>query len=131
MAITLSIGVAIAANDAIVDLADGGDLEVRDVSETVLVSYSLNTPAFGDSATDGGSPPKARAYADLSGMTETPVANGTAHHYVVKDSGGGELWRGSCGLSGSGAQMILDTTTIDTAVDVTVVSWAFQHPTQA
>jgi len=130
MAHTLTIASAIVACDALVDQLDSaaGTLEIRNSSETVLVTFTLNVPCFGGAVTDGGSPPKAVATANVSGLTATPSQNGTADHYVAKNNGGTEVWRGDCGTSG--AEMILDTLTIDTGVDVTINSWLFKHKTE-
>ncbi len=79
---TLSTAARNAACNAVVDLVDAGSGAgklVYRASSTVLATFTLNDPAFGDAAA---------GVATASGFPKTvvAVADGTADNYIVTDS---------------------------------------------
>ena len=61
--------------------------------------------------------------------TDTAGADGTAGHYRIFASDGTTCHlQGNCGVSGSGAEMILSSTSITTLQTVTVISYTMSEP---
>lgn len=107
--------------DATAAQVSGGSLEILAADNTVLATIDLQTPAFGNAAagviTLAGVP--------LSDLT--PVA-GTAAKAQFKDSGGTARITGlTVGTSGSGAAVIIDTTTISAGQAVTCTACTLTH----
>ena len=105
-----------AAIDAQCALADGGTIEFQDAADTPLCIIALDTPAFG--AAVGG-------VADAAGLPKgnTSILAGTIDHYVIRDAGATELWRGTVGVVGDLApfNMYLTSNILPLAVAVAVV----------
>lgn len=102
------------------DAVGGGTMEVRDSTDAVLVAYDLTLiggTVTGDTWTFA--------------FDETTVAAtgaGDADNIVVKDDVGTVLITGlTVGVSGSGANGIIDNTNIAVGQQVTVTSAAIQH----
>lgn len=86
-------------------------------SGTVLAT--VNLPSDWMAAASGGAKSKSGTWQDLSAD-----ANGTAGHFRIKDSTGTTChMQGTCGLTGSGADMILDNTNFATGQVFTVVNF--------
>lgn len=118
---TAARNAAVAARTA---LADGGTVDLCNGS-TVLATFTLSNPAFG--APSNG----AAVCADLPLETVGLAAAGggtVANNYKVRASGGALLWSGTVGLSGSGADLILDNTSIAEDQPVAIESWTTGHP---
>lgn len=133
---------AIAACNAVVDLIDGGgsagylriysgtqptDADTAITDQTLLAEIELNFPAFGAAA---DAAPGGRATADVDPTpTDTSAnANGTAVWYRVVTSEGTTVLDGDVGTSGSGADLILTTTTIVATQPVDILSWTVTMP---
>jgi len=83
-------------------------------SGTVLASLTL--PSDWMAAAAAGVKEKSGTWEDMSAN-----ATGTAGHFRLKDSGGTVCHiQGSCGLSGSGAEMILNNTSLVTGQPFTI-----------
>jgi len=131
MATKLSNAAATAAADAIVDLLDGGTIEIRDGSAptnvddaatgTVLAVLLFGTPAFG-AAVNG--------VATANAIAADPAADatGTASWCRLKTSGGAALIQGSVSPSGGGGDLQLSTTSIVALVAVSISSLTYTHP---
>lgn len=135
MTVRLSDDARNAAVDAVADLFDAGAaagyLEIRSgtqpatvaiaASGTLLATLTLSDPAFA-AATLGD--------AAANTITEESSANatGTAGWFRVYDSDATAVLDGAVGLSGSGAELILDTVAITAGDTVEVDSWALTLP---
>ncbi len=136
MAVRLANVVAIAAANAIVDLADvsgAGSLRIRTgaqpangdsaASGTLLATFTLAATAFG-AATDANphADAVAAAIADVAA-----VATGTAGYYEVLNNAGTVLWTGTVTATGGGGDLTIASTSITNAQTVSVTSWTFRH----
>lgn len=129
MATSIDATARTAVVDAIVDLLDSGEVEIRTGSAadpdsaatgTILATISLAATAF-NAASDNGTTATATAQGTLE---DTNAANGgTAGHFVAKQSGGNVLLTGTVTGTGGGGDMELNTTTIEAAGTVTITSW--------
>lgn len=120
-----------AAADAIAVLANGGTIEVRSGSQpaaasdtatgTLLATFTLASTAYGASSS---------GTATLAGVpiSTTWAASGTAGWYRVKGSGGSTVQDGACGASGSGAELILSSTTATSGGAVQLTSHTMTMP---
>lgn|SRR5512138_1827740 len=108
-----------AACNGYVDTIDGADtagkLKIKDGS-TVLVTFTLEDPAFGDASSG-------TATAASFPKTAAATASGEADSYEVTDGDDNVLWS-SATLGG----LSLDNTNIASGQDVTINSWAFTVP---
>lgn len=92
--------------EAFGDLWNDGVLEIRDNTDTVLVSFSLDaTDAFGAAATG-------KVSATGTPIEATAAATGTADNAVLKSSGGTYELSGLT-VGTSGANVIIDNTSIE------------------
>lgn len=87
---------------------------------TLLLTFTLNDPAFGDAATGAATLDVAPA------LTATGAAAGTAGWFRAADSTGAAVFDGACGTSG--AELNLSTTTVSTGLDVTITSGSYTQP---
>jgi hypothetical protein len=142
MTISISDAAQNAACNGIVDLVDGGatngEIEIRTGSKpadpndaatgTLLATVPCNDPAFGNSGAS------VVGQADLAGTLPledpTPVASGTAGWFRAMDSNGNAVFDGTVGVSGSGADMIVNTTTVTAGVPFRITSGSFTIPLQ-
>ena len=114
MAITLADNdVRNAVCDALVDLADAGvgangKMQILTAGfALLLVEIDFANPAFGDAAA---------GVATLNGTPLTGIASatGTAALFRVADTDGNPVYSGTVGIGGSGADAIIDSTSITT-----------------
>ena len=83
--------------DILTALVNGGSIVVQTAGSTTLATITLANPAFGAAAA---------GVATAAGTLSTTVATaGTMSKFIVKNSGGTEVWRGTCGLTGTGADL--------------------------
>lgn len=102
------------------DSVGGGTLEVRDDTDAVLVVYDLTI--VGGTVTDD-----TWTFA-FNATTVAATGAGDADNVVVKDDAGAVLISGlTVGVSGSGADAIIDNTNIAVGQQVTVTSVSIQH----
>ena len=127
MAVTLETAARNAACNAVVDLVDVGAspawLELDDSAYNILVLIYLPNPSFGAAST---------GVATAAGLplTATCIAPGTMSKYRVFDRSGTstQVWEGTIGLSGSGADMIVDAVAIVAGQAISITSWTHTHP---
>jgi hypothetical protein len=125
-----------AACDAIVDLLDAGSgagtIDVRvgaqpatpqdTATGTLLATFTLNDPAFGNSATGA-------ATLDVDpAITTTGLAAGDAGWFRAKDSSGNAVLDGSVTATGGGGQLTLNTITVSVDLDLTITSGTATMP---
>lgn len=126
MAVTLSTAARNAACNAIVDLVDvgttdlNGDLVIMTAGELEVATLALSEVAFGNSSSG-----TATAAAITS---DTNATGGTAALFKVLDQDNTEVWRGSVGATGSGADLELSALVIGAGDTVTVTSFTFTVP---
>jgi hypothetical protein len=88
-------------------------------AETGTLLVSMGLPSDYEAAASGGTKAKSGTW------TGTAAAGGTAGHFRMMDSSGTTCHRqGSVGMSGSGADLILDNTNIAVGQVVTQATWA-------
>ena len=126
MAITLSTAARNAAANAIVDLVDGGttdangDLVIMTSGEVEVATLAFANPAFG-AASSG--------VATANAITaDSSATGGTAAIFVVQDRDNTEIWRGSVGTPGSGADLELQSVVIGAGDSVTVTAFTMTMP---
>jgi len=87
---------------------------------TLLATFTLDDPAFG-----------AASSGQATANAITPVnasATGTAVAFSATDSDDVVIFQGSCGVSGSGADCILNTTSIVNGSPLSVNSFTYAAP---
>lgn len=113
-----------AALDARNALANGGTVEIRsgnaaDIDSaptgTVLATFTLGNPAFGNAASRSSSLNLPNA------VTASANGTGAPYHYVLKNSGGTVMRNGTAGTSGT--NMILSAATWTAGDDVEITAW--------
>lgn len=92
-------------------------------SNNALVTFDLANLAF-DSTTGG-----VMTLDVTPALTEAADASGTATFFRILAGGTTAVLQGSVGISGSGADLIVNTTTITNGVNVTVTSGTVTMPT--
>jgi hypothetical protein len=137
MAIRLADAARNAACNAIVDLLD------VDAGAPTCKIYSGSQPADADDAASGtllatftldataafGSAGTGTATLDATPvLSTTGAAAGTAGWFRFEDQSGDNVFDGSCGATGSGADLELSTTTITLAGTVQITSGTFTIP---
>lgn len=130
--IQLAVATRNAMADAAVDLVDvgtAGTIKIYSgtqpangdaaITGTLLATFTLSDPAFG-AASNG--------VCTLQGTpkTTTGAASGTATHFRMEASAGTDILDGSVGTSS--ADLILNTTTISSGVNVEITSGSFTMP---
>jgi hypothetical protein len=119
--------VANAAVDSVDDGVGAGTVQLRDgaapdgpgdaATGTLLVTFTLNDPAFGDAVTGV-------ATVDVTpAVSATAVASGTPTWYRVLDSVGTALWDGDVA-----ADMTVTPSVITVGATVTLASWTITAP---
>lgn len=122
MAITLATQARNAACDAIVDAVDvgagtEGTLEIQ-AGATVLATFTLANPAFGDAAA---------GVATLNSVSDvTASATGTADSFEVKDADGDVVYDGT--VAESGGDLTITNTDINSGDTVSITSHTFTVP---
>lgn len=130
MATRLSDAARNAQVNAITALLGGGTVQVRSGSQpanvataatgTLLGTLTLAATAFANAS--GGSA-TANAVTDATGAVA-----GTAGWFRVLNSSGTAVLDGAVGASGSGAELILSTTTITANGTIKITSWTISVP---
>lgn len=110
------------ACDGLVDELDGGKLKVKAADDTLLITFTLGSPAFGNAgaAVDGRA--TANAIADA-----TAVESGTATKATLHKSDDTEV--GEMNVSTSGASLNIDSTSIVSGNSYGIASFYIQMPT--
>lgn len=130
MALTQPIATRNAGLDARLDRADGGLLRVYTsprpapdsaATGTLLAEFDLASPAFAAAASGS------KSLAD--NPATVGLAAGTAAWFRILTSAEATVIDGSCGTSGADA--ILNTTTVSVGLDLTVQSCVFTEPSGA
>ena len=117
---TYAAAIKTARMEATRDAVAGGTLEVRDNTDAVLVEYDL-TLVGGTVAGDTWT-------LAFDETTIAATAAGDADNIVIKASGGTVLISGlTVGVSGSGANAIIDNVNIAVGQQVTITSATIQH----
>lgn len=126
MAITITAAARNAACNAIVDLVDvgttdaNGDLVIMTGGDVEVATLAFSNPAFG--AASAG-------VATASTITsDSSATGGTAALFKVQDRDNTEVWRGTVGIAGSGADLIMSSVTIGAGDIVAVTSLTFTMP---
>lgn len=130
----MTIGYSLAARKAHLDT--GVTAQVG--SAGILTIYSGTQPATGGTATTAlvsftlGSPFAAASTGTLGGTVSiaptlpsasTATGTGTATWFRVTTSGGAQVIDGTVGITGSGADLQLPTTSITTGLSVQITAW--------
>lgn len=122
---TLATTARNASCNGTVDLLDSGSgsgkFRIR-AGSTTLVEITLQDPAFGNS---GASVPGQASCNGLP-LSAVAVAGGTPDSYQALDSDGNAHWSGTVGTSGADA--IIDTSSITAGQVVTLLSWNHTQP---
>lgn len=127
MAMQFSTAARNAATDALVDLVDGGSanaagsLKIYTSGDTLLCSITLSNPAFGSTAA---------GVVSLAGLpvNGTASATGTAAKFKIFDRDDAEWGRGTVGVAGSGADAIIDSTSVTSGDVVSVTAFQLTAP---
>lgn len=126
MAITLSTSARNAACDAIVDLVDNGttdangDLVFMTSGDVEVATLAFSDPAFGASSS---------GVATANAITsDTDATGGTAVSFKVVDRDNTEVWRGTVGTIGSGADLEISVTSIGAGDTIEVLDFTFTVP---
>jgi len=113
-----------AAVDAVVDLLDGGTIELLASDSTLIASIDLPTPAFGD-ASGGTANANSIAEADV----ESGISSLTADTAQVKQSDGTLMISAmSVGQTGDGTDVELSDVVFSTGSKVQVTSFPYTQP---
>lgn len=136
MALRLATATRNAAADAVADLADGGasagtvkvysgtqPASANDAaSGTLLVTFTLNDPAFGAAASGV-------ATLDVDpAISATAAATGTAGWFRMESSTPGTVIDGSVTATGGGGDMTVDNTSITSGQTVNLTSGTITMP---
>lgn len=104
-----------------VDASGAGKLKIYSGAlSTLLATFSLPSPSFG-SASSG----------TITANSITPItasATGTAQSFSVTDGSDNVVFQGTVGVAGSGADLILNTTSLVTGGAVSVSSFTYASP---
>lgn len=120
MAITLETIARNAAANGVVDLLNGGTVELLTSGDAVLATFTLGSPAFGDAATGVAT---ANAIASV-----TAGATGSAAKFTVKASGGGAVFGGTVTATGGGGDMVMPSVSITSGETVELSALTFTMP---
>lgn len=121
---TLSTAARNAAADAVVDLLDGGTLEILTSGDTLIIEVDLPTPAFGDAASG-----VATANSMATATVGAGVSSQTAAKAQIKNSGGTVVVSGlTCTQSGGGGDVIMSDLVYSTDSQLSVTSLTYTQP---
>jgi hypothetical protein len=133
MAITINAAAQNAGGDAILGPLDSGTLRIYSAASapanakaaegTAIAEGSIAASGFAAHAGDAGA--ALAAAVTLTGLAAAGAGT-NAHHF--RFIGGGIIAQGTCGATGSGADLILDNVSIAEAQEVTVTSFTFTLP---
>lgn len=132
MATRLANATASAMADAMAALCNGGSIQVRTGAQpatandaatgTLLATFTLANPAYG-AAANGVLTLDADPDLEVNGS-----ATGTAGWFRVLTSGAATVRDGAVGATGSGAQLELSSTSIQSGVPVRITAGTFTMP---
>lgn len=128
MAIELSTAARDAMNDALAGLVDagtdnaGGRMVVYSDTSAVLAIFEFPDPAFGGGSTGGV------LTLDGGAITSSALATGIAATFEVQDRDEDVVYSGTVGEAGSGADAIIDTTSITSGDTVRLNSHVITAP---
>lgn len=130
MAITLGTDARNASVDARTALVNGGSVKIKSGGGTVLATITLAATAFSaasaGSATMRGGDGTTAVSSGNPRTDSSADATGTAATFDMCDSAGNVEWSGTCGLSG--ADLILDNTSIVAGQEVRITSYTHAQP---
>ena len=126
MGLILTTAARNAACNAVVDLVDVGSgtasITMFDASYVYdLVTINLPNPSFGASSAGV-------ATASTLPLTGTGITAGTLAVYIVYDRSNAQMWGGTIGIAGSGADMIVDSVSIAVGQVISITSWTHTQP---
>lgn len=120
MAVTLETAARNAACNAVVDLLDGGTIELRTSADAVVATMTMGTPAFGAAAI---------GTATINAVTaDTDAAGGVATKAVFITSLGADLFTVSVSDSGGGGDITFPSATITAGEQVNITSYSHTQP---
>lgn len=120
MATTLETVARNAACNAVVDLLDGGTIELQTAGNVEVATITMGTPAFGDAAT---------GVATLNATTaDASATGGTATKAVFKTSAAAAVFTVSVGSTGSGADIIFPSNVITAGEEINISSYTHTQP---
>lgn len=126
MALTLTTAARNAACNAIVDLVDVGStnasarIELMTSGDVEVATMVMSNPAFGAAV--------AGVATANSISNDSSATGGTVALFRVIDRDETEVWRGTVGTPGSGADVTMSTTTVGAGDIVAVSSFTFTMP---
>lgn len=120
MTITLQANARNAACDGVVDLLDGGTIEMQTSADAVVATLTLGTPAFGSASTG-----TATANAITS---DTDAVGGVIVKAVFKASGGAAVFTATVTATGGGGSIELSSVTIGAGDTVSLSSYTHTQP---
>jgi len=120
MAVTLETVARNAASDAVVDLLDGGTIELQTSADVEVATLTLGTPAFG--AASSGT-------ATANAITEDSSATGgTIAKAVFKTSGAAAVFTATVTATGGGGDIELSSLDIGAGDTVSLTSYTHTQP---
>lgn len=118
MAVTLETNARNAAADAVVDLLDGGTIQLQTSGGTEVATLTFGTPAFGAAAT---------GVATANSITsDTSATGGTVTKAAFYTSGAAKVME--CAVGTSGSDINMDSTTVSAGVTVAITSLTYTQP---
>lgn len=109
--------------DGLVDQLNGGFIKIKAANDTLLVTLTFGSPAFGNAGASVDGRAAANAISD-----GTAVASGTATKATIHKSDDTELFE--CNVSTSGATINLDTVSIVSGQQYGLSSFNITMPTE-
>lgn len=120
MATTLETVARNAACNAVVDLLDGGTIELQTAGNVEVATITMGTPAFGAAAT---------GVATLNATTaDASATGGTATKAVFKTAATAAVFTVSVGATGSGADIIFPSNVITAGEEINISSYTHTQP---
>lgn len=120
MAVTLAEAARNAACNAVVDLLDGGTIEMQTSADAEVATLTLGTPAFG--AASNGTATANAITADDS------ATGGTIAKAVFKNSGGDPVFTATVTALGGGGSIELSSLAIGAGDTVSLTSYTHTQP---
>ncbi len=118
MATTLSTNARNASADGVVDLLDGGTIQLQTSGNVEVATLTFGTPAFG-AASSG--------VATANSITsDSSATGGTVTKAKFYTSGAAQVLE--CAVGTSGSDINLDSTTISAGVTVAITSLTYTQP---
>ena len=120
MTVTLETVARNAACDAVVDLLDGGTIEMQTGADAEVATLTLGTPAFGAASSGTATANAITADDDATG--------GTIAKAVFKASGGDTVFTATVTETGGGGDIELSSLTIGAGDTVSLTSYTHTQP---